>query len=72
VHQVKLFKGIESEIGQLEQEINAWLTESGASVIRIFGNIAPQTMKPDAAGGSAFGRTMSPSDLFIAVLYEVL
>ena len=68
MHQVKLFKGVESELGHLESEINAWLGESGARVVNMFGNIAPQTMKPEGSAGAS-ARMHPPSDLFVAVLY---
>lgn len=69
MHQIKLFKGVESEVSTLESDVNAWLTESGAKVVNIFGNIAPQTLKAEAGTGGG-GRAFAPSDLFIAVLYE--
>jgi hypothetical protein len=67
VHQVKLFKGVESEVDQLEKDVNTWLAESGARVVNMFGNIAPQTMRPDSTTGS---RAFPPSDIFLTVLYE--
>jgi hypothetical protein len=68
VHQVKLFKGIETEISQLEQDVNAWLAESKAKVVNIFGNIAPQSQRVDR--GETYGRQFPASDVFLAVLYE--
>jgi hypothetical protein len=67
LHQIKLFKGIETELSSLEREINAWLKESGASVVSVMGNIAPQT--PHAAHGPGV-RTFTASDVFVAVLYQ--
>ncbi|MHC5022920.1 MAG: hypothetical protein ACYTGG_03265 [Planctomycetota bacterium] len=69
MQQIKFFKSIESDIAALEREINAWLSESGANVINIFGNIAPQTVA-DAQKAMATGRGFSPSDVFIVVVYE--
>jgi len=43
MQQVKIFKSIESEITTLENDINAWIKESGATNLQISGNIAPQT-----------------------------
>ena len=40
MQQVKIFKSIESELVALEEEINEWLSTSGAKVINITGNIA--------------------------------
>ena len=70
MHQVRIFKGIETELGALETAINDWLRESGARVINMFGNIAPQTLSPEPSQGltkSAF----APSDVLLVVLHEV-
>lgn len=70
MQQIKIFKGLETEVSGLEGKINAWLAESGVRVVNIVGNIAPQSPPPDekmkALGMSAF----SPSDVLIIVLYE--
>ena len=65
MRQVKLFKGVEAETSRLESEINDWIRKSDARVVRISGNIAPQTMS------SVGDRPMSGSDLFVIVEYEV-
>ena len=68
MQQIKIFKSIESDVSNLERDINAWLKASGTRVVNIFGNIAPQTIgDPQKAKGS---RGFSPSDVLIAVLYE--
>ncbi len=68
MQQIKIFKSIESDVSDLERDINAWLKESGARVVNVFGNIAPQTIgDPEKTKG---GRGFSPSDILIAVLYE--
>ena len=68
MQQIRIFKSIESDIGELEREINGWLQESGVTVINVFGNIAPQTVNAEGAG--ATGRAFSPSDILMVVLYE--
>jgi len=73
MQQVKLFKGVESELGQLEDEINQWLSSSGARVVQINSNIAGQSILPSSQGGLATGgssQRFAPSDVFVAVLYE--
>lgn len=71
MQQVKLFKGVENEVDSLEKEINDWLSRSGAKVISVTGNIAPQSAKRDSAGG--LGKSsFAPSDLFVIVLYETV
>ena len=69
MQQVKLFKSVENEVETLEKEINEWLSRSGARVVSLTGNIAPQSMKPDGGGG--LGKSsFAPSDVLVVVLYE--
>ena len=70
VHQVKIFISLESNVEGLEKKINAWLKESGAKVINMFGNIAPQTVTTASKGTMLAERKFSSSDVFITVLYE--
>lgn len=70
MQQIKIFKGIESECRSLENEVNAWLRQSGAKVISITGNIAPQSRTTDSAGGTLGGGGYVPSDVVLFVLYE--
>ncbi|MFK7734626.1 MAG: hypothetical protein AB8B50_01275 [Pirellulaceae bacterium] len=65
MRKVKIFKGVESELHPLEDEINQWLADAGATLISVTGNIAPQTNT-----GSSMG-TFSASDVLIIVVYEV-
>jgi hypothetical protein len=66
MQQVKLFKSIESELDALEHEINAWVKESGARIVSVTGNIAPQTEITNHGGQSSF----SASDVLVIILYE--
>ena len=70
VQQVKLFKGIESEVSALEAEVNAWIRESGAKIISVTGNVAPQSNLPDGKGGTMGRSLYPPSDILLVVLYE--
>ena len=63
MRQVKVFKGVETELWNLEGEINKWVEESGATIVQITGNIAPQTPSSNAAG-------FASSDVLVVVLYE--
>ena len=65
MQQVKIFEVLENDLQSLEDEINAWLRESGARIISITGNIAPQsaTSQPKARP--------APSDVLLVVLYEL-
>ena len=70
MQQVKIFKGIESEVASLESEINEWIRSSGAKVLNITGNIAPQT-KDETSDAPALGHgPYAPSDVLVVVLYE--
>ena len=62
---IKIFKSIETELRSLEDEMNTWIAESGARIISVTGNIAPQTGSAQPVG------TFSASDVLIIVLYEV-
>jgi hypothetical protein len=66
MQQIKLFKSIESELEDLQEDVNAWIKESGARVISVTGNIAPQT--PHGGGPM---NTFASSDVLVIVTYEV-
>ena len=65
MQKVRIFSSIESELTSLEKEINEWIVESGAKVISMTGNIAPQS------GASSHVGSFSASDILILILYEV-
>jgi hypothetical protein len=65
LRQIKLFKGIEAEVSVLEREVNSWIRENRVQVVRISGNIAPQSVGPTTKDRYA------PSDVMIMVEYEV-
>ena len=71
MQQVKLFKAIESDITEVEQEINDWLKQSGAKVISMSGNIAPQSMKTADQQSSLSSGPFAASDVLVAILYEI-
>lgn len=76
MQQVKIFNGEEGRTQELEREINAWLKESKARVVQIFGNMSPNSVMyapkerplPGAEQGAT--RRFAASDVFIVVLYE--
>jgi len=77
MQQIKLFVGREDHTADLEKEVNAWITDSGANILSISGNIAPQSVLPAKQGGgtnlSATGthtRRFAPSDILLIVTYE--
>lgn len=64
MQRVKIFKSVEVELGVLEAEMNAWIESSGARIISITGNIAPQSL------GAAEAKSFDASDVLVIVLYE--
>ncbi|MEM1227435.1 MAG: hypothetical protein AAGJ40_17175 [Planctomycetota bacterium] len=66
VQQVKLFKGVDSELAELERQINRWIRKSGARVLSISGNIAAQ---PPAQSGMV--SSFAASDVLMIVHVEV-
>ena len=70
MRQVKIFKGIEVEVGKLEKEINAWIRRSGAKVLSVTGNIAAQTTGSGSTASGLGGSPFPPSDVIVIILYE--
>ena len=71
MQRVKLFKGLETEVEALEQQINVWAESEGAKIIQVTGNIATQSYNPAAKSGSSLqANVAAASDVLIVVLYE--
>lgn len=70
MHQIKIFKTLETDVGQLEKQVNAWLAESKVRVINMFGNIAPESPTPDESAPAISKGPHPPSDVLLVVLYE--
>ena len=69
MQQIKIFTGLEQDREAFEQEINQWLVDVKPNIVKVFGNIAPQT--PGKADSIMAGsRVYGPSDIFIVFLYE--
>jgi len=65
MQQVKIFKSVDTELGDMESQMNRWIAESKAKVLSIHGNISPQAGKHGLQG------SFSAADVFVIVLYEV-
>ena len=72
MQQIRIFKALEGETAQLEKQVNAWLVESGARVLQVTGNIAPQGWSMDPKSGSISASPYAASDVLLIVLYEKL
>jgi hypothetical protein len=71
MQRIKLFKGLETEVEALEQQVNAWVESEGAKIIQVSGNIATQSYNPAAKSGSSLqSNVAAASDVLIVVLYE--
>ena len=70
MQQIRFFKATETDLVSLQDEMNAWLRDSGAKVVQVFGNIAPQTVTGDDAGTGLTKSAFAPSDVLVAVVYE--
>ncbi|TWU51329.1 hypothetical protein [Rubripirellula reticaptiva] len=66
MQQVKLFKSVDTELPEMERQINRWMRKSGARVISISGNLAPQS---GSSGGPL--NSFSAGDVLIIVHYEI-
>ena len=70
MHQIKIFKGLETDITFLEKQVNSWLFETQVRVIQMFGNISPQTPPVDTEVTTISKGSFPPSDVFLVVVYE--
>jgi len=50
MQQVKIFKSVDTELGDMETQINHWIAESKATIQSIHGNISPQAGKHGIQG----------------------
>ena len=69
MHQVKIFRGQESNLPALEKEVNTWLAESSVRVVQIFGNLAPLSGNRNE-GTSLAAYPDVASDVLMVILYE--
>ena len=70
MQQVKIFKSVDTEIPEMERQINRWMRKSGARVLSITGNIAAQNggTSPGAGGGL---NTFAASEILVIVLFDI-
>lgn len=66
MQQVKIFKGVDTEVADIEHQINRWMRKSGARVLSITGNLSSQS-----AGSGGPLNTFAAGDILIIVLYEI-
>jgi hypothetical protein len=64
MQQVKIFKSVDTELNDLEVQINQWIANEKVRIISIQGNIAPQ------AGKHVMQGSFSQADVLVVVLFE--
>ncbi|MEY2408202.1 MAG: hypothetical protein QOF48_872 [Verrucomicrobiota bacterium] len=69
MYQVKIFKGLESNLPALEAELNEWMAQSKARIQQIFGNLATQSGQRNETNSLAAYPYVA-SDVIIVVLFE--
>ena len=68
---VKLFKGLEDEVGNLEKRINDWAESEGVKIVQVSSSISAQSYNPSSKSGSSLQSNISAaSDILVTVLYE--
>ena len=70
MQQIKMFRGIESDLPRLEGQMNQWLAETGARVVQMSANLAPQSPALGSRPASPSLMTHAPSEVLVVVLYE--
>ncbi len=70
MHQIKIFKGLENELPELETAVNEWLRNTAAVIVNVFGNISPQSGSGDAKQHGLTRSEFPPSDVMLVVVYE--
>ena len=66
MQQVKIFKSVDTELPEMEHQINRWMRKSGARVLSITGNLASS---PNQGTGPM--NSFAAGDVLVIVLYEV-
>lgn len=69
MHQIKIFKGLESNLPALEKEVNEWMATPGVRVVQVFGNLAAQSGQRTEENSLAAYPYLA-SDVLLVVLYE--
>ena len=69
MQQIKIFKGLESNLPALEKEVNDWLAAEKVRVVQLLGNLAPLSGARNE-GNSLAAYPYVASDVLLVVLYE--
>lgn len=66
MQQVKLFKSVDTELPEMERQINRFLRKSGAKLISVTGNL---TASSSASGGPM--SSFAAGDVLVILTYEI-
>ena len=66
VTQLKIFKSIDTELEELERQMNRWIRKTGVKVISVTSNLSAQAV-PSTGGMNSF----AANDVMFTILYEV-
>lgn len=66
IQQLKIFKSVDTELPELEREINRWMRKSGAKILSVTGNLSNQHVS-----GSGPMNSFAGGDVIVIVLYEI-
>lgn len=70
MQQLKFFKGLETDLEALEDEINKWIRDAKVRIVNIFGNLSPQSMTGE--GTRNLSRPgFASSDVLLVIVYEL-
>ncbi|MEM9827838.1 MAG: hypothetical protein AAF958_14700 [Planctomycetota bacterium] len=67
LQQIKIFKSVDTEIPELEKQINRWIRKTGVRVLSINGNL---TSQPTASGQGSMN-SFAAGDVLVIVHFEV-
>jgi hypothetical protein len=70
MQQVRIFKTVETDLPNLEKQINEWVRETGVQILSITGNVAPQSGGTERKATTLGTSHFAASDVLLIVLYE--
>ena len=66
VTQLKIFKSVDTDLEELERQMNRWIRKTGVKVISVTSNLSAQPVPSNGAMNS-----FAASDVMFTILYEV-
>ena len=67
VQQIKIFKSVDTELPEMEKQINRWIRKTGVRVLSITGNLAGS----GSSGSSGPLSSFAAGDILIIVHFEI-